>query len=107
MIRRPPRSTLFPYTTLFRSLLLFPHDDSFQARERPVGHSHSPARLQIGMRLRAKLAPQAAPPGFPLLFGKPPPPARRGIGKAHPSTPVPPEHPIPPSSLQKNNPPLH
>src|SRR3712207_8658409 len=24
MIRRPPRSTLFPYTTLFRSLQLFP-----------------------------------------------------------------------------------
>src|SRR3712207_7396641 len=24
MIRRPPRSTLFPYTTLFRSLLLRP-----------------------------------------------------------------------------------
>src|SRR5688572_32534991 len=23
MIRRPPRSTLFPYTTLFRSLILF------------------------------------------------------------------------------------
>src|SRR3712207_7158362 len=23
MIRRPPRSTLFPYTTLFRSMLLF------------------------------------------------------------------------------------
>src|SRR3712207_7689820 len=23
MIRRPPRSTLFPYTTLFRSILLF------------------------------------------------------------------------------------
>src|SRR5256886_9680895 len=38
MIRRPPRSTLFPYTTLFRSLatgsLLFlawvPHNHSFQ-----------------------------------------------------------------------------
>src|SRR5260221_8163464 len=26
MIRRPPRSTLFPYTTLFRSLLLFGGD---------------------------------------------------------------------------------
>src|ERR1035441_10715209 len=26
MIRRPPRSTLFPYTTLFRSHLLFNHD---------------------------------------------------------------------------------
>src|SRR2546422_6343685 len=24
MIRRPPRSTLFPYTTLFRSVLLWP-----------------------------------------------------------------------------------
>src|SRR2546422_11775085 len=28
MIRRPPRSTLFPYTTLFRS----PHDAHVQAR---------------------------------------------------------------------------
>src|SRR6266851_9947339 len=26
MIRRPPRSTLFPYTTLFRSAWLSPHD---------------------------------------------------------------------------------
>src|SRR2546425_3438555 len=26
MIRRPPRSTLFPYTTLFRSLVLETHD---------------------------------------------------------------------------------
>src|SRR2546422_6434154 len=33
MIRRPPRSTLFPYTTLFRSeLLLFP-DCSLISRE--------------------------------------------------------------------------
>src|SRR3712207_8879399 len=30
MIRRPPRSTLFPYTTLFRSL------DALQARGRPA-----------------------------------------------------------------------
>src|SRR3712207_8461005 len=27
MIRRPPRSTLFPYTTLFRSASGFPHSD--------------------------------------------------------------------------------
>src|SRR3712207_8029921 len=27
MIRRPPRSTLFPYTTLFRSALLFNSSD--------------------------------------------------------------------------------
>src|SRR2546430_8372177 len=35
MIRRPPRSTLFPYTTLFRSLLgpaePFRRDERFQA----------------------------------------------------------------------------
>src|SRR2546426_9332300 len=30
MIRRPPRSTLFPYTTLFRSP---PEDDAEEARE--------------------------------------------------------------------------
>src|SRR2546430_11206617 len=39
MIRRPPRSTLFPYTTLFRSirsaaLLLFPNP--------PISHDRSP-----------------------------------------------------------------
>src|SRR2546430_13091554 len=27
MIRRPPRSTLFPYTTLFRSLVLVEHEE--------------------------------------------------------------------------------
>src|SRR5256885_7316039 len=36
MIRRPPRSTLFPYTTLFRSL-----------SEPPVGFEPTTARLRI------------------------------------------------------------
>src|SRR5260370_26417039 len=36
MIRRPPRSTLFPYTTLFRSLLQF--GDEVDARR--VGKPH-------------------------------------------------------------------
>src|SRR2546427_4734482 len=31
MIRRPPRSTLFPYTTLFRSALQFKGNDSAQS----------------------------------------------------------------------------
>src|SRR5256885_9688577 len=43
MIRRPPRSTLFPYTTLFRSLL--PHD----ARDGARGDGHA---LRAGQRLR-------------------------------------------------------
>src|SRR2546426_7782876 len=32
MIRRPPRSTLFPYTTLFRSVAFFPAVVHTQAR---------------------------------------------------------------------------
>src|SRR2546429_5462331 len=35
MIRRPPRSTLFPYTTLFRSLLL---SSSAEVRLSPAGY---------------------------------------------------------------------
>src|SRR5438067_5770988 len=35
MIRRPPRSTLFPYTTLFRSQL-FPMPDAGRAQHREV-----------------------------------------------------------------------
>src|SRR2546423_10196752 len=38
MIRRPPRSTLFPYTTLFRSLLL----------------GHGERLLDVGMLARSK-----------------------------------------------------
>src|SRR5687768_17809662 len=33
MIRRPPRSTLFPYTTLFRSAVGLSHDVTVQAWE--------------------------------------------------------------------------
>src|SRR2546422_3443462 len=36
MIRRPPRSTLFPYTTLFRSLLGLTLLDRFPLNERLV-----------------------------------------------------------------------
>src|SRR5260221_3851399 len=31
MIRRPPRSTLFPYTTLFRSIVTFPFNAAISA----------------------------------------------------------------------------
>src|SRR2546422_5708691 len=45
MIRRPPRSTLFPYTTLFRSL--------FFAHAAPVKALRSIARSSIGMHSAA------------------------------------------------------
>src|SRR4030043_1815047 len=35
MIRRPPRSTLFPYTTLFRSVLAHSHAHRPRERRRP------------------------------------------------------------------------
>src|SRR5688572_33201401 len=35
MIRRPPRSTLFPYTTLFRSLLVAPCLNCLEAVKKP------------------------------------------------------------------------
>src|SRR3712207_7312980 len=38
MIRRPPRSTLFPYTTLFRSLLAALRSRSCRAPQ--AGHCH-------------------------------------------------------------------
>src|SRR3712207_9154337 len=52
MIRRPPRSTLFPYTTLFRSLL---HVADLQraaersgSRDRPAGTHRRPRRRTAG-----------------------------------------------------------
>src|SRR5256885_7167942 len=44
MIRRPPRSTLFPYTTLFRSRL--------RVRER--GHTHPPQPKPRARRRRGR-----------------------------------------------------
>src|SRR3712207_7929410 len=51
MIRRPPRSTLFPYTTLFRSQLL---QEGRGPRARPVApgvhdvDDHHPSADQVG-----------------------------------------------------------
>src|SRR2546430_11485960 len=55
MIRRPPRSTLFPYTTLFRSLSLF-------RRTREVlGRFRSGRFLSCGLRQRGEEEEAAAP----------------------------------------------
>src|SRR3989454_8431330 len=45
MIRRPPRSTLFPYTTLFRS---------HRAQDPARGHARAPLRAAIGGLLRTR-----------------------------------------------------
>src|SRR5439155_13412983 len=43
MIRRPPRSTLFPYTTLFRSPLRNAHPESERVRRGRQGSRRGPA----------------------------------------------------------------
>src|SRR2546427_4287080 len=56
MIRRPPRSTLFPYTTLFRSLewpLAFGADEDLQQIGRET-HRAYPRRLSDGSCRRSE-----------------------------------------------------
>src|SRR6266496_5279430 len=48
MIRRPPRSTLFPYTTLFR-----PRAGGRPRRERPELHPPGPGRDRKSTRLNS------------------------------------------------------
>src|SRR2546425_2631973 len=56
MIRRPPRSTLFPYTTLFRSL---------ERGDRiPVGDADDRLRRQVDHRVDLELAQHALHQGL-------------------------------------------
>src|SRR3989442_9974946 len=54
MIRRPPRSTLFPYTTLFRSLL---EDDATDLPYRDLAYSDrmGTAPEDIGLAVRGRI----------------------------------------------------
>src|SRR3989475_5932373 len=47
MIRRPPRSTLFPYTTLFRSDLRSDRRPTLDVRGRCPQHSRNPFECQV------------------------------------------------------------
>src|SRR3712207_8892781 len=54
MIRRPPRSTLFPYTTLFRSLERLREIDFFSAPARPGAEA---ALREVEQAMRARTQP--------------------------------------------------
>src|SRR2546426_7559253 len=47
MIRRPPRSTLFPYTTLFRSLELVLEDPAHDLARRPSPTHHEVVKCGV------------------------------------------------------------
>src|SRR5258708_24946099 len=55
MIRRPPRSTLFPYTTLFRSILVRQRNVDRGARRGALGQRRDP-RLAAARRLAHHIA---------------------------------------------------
>src|SRR3989441_3077103 len=54
MIRRPPRSTLFPYTTLFRSRMAWPKGKMIEGRS---GGSGRGTRRELWEHLTADLQP--------------------------------------------------
>src|SRR3712207_9427245 len=62
MIRRPPRSTLFPYTTLFRSAVLAPLeiDDAVE----PLGAAAAVARRLAPVGVAAARLPEALDEGL-------------------------------------------
>src|SRR2546422_8905469 len=74
MIRRPPRSTLFPYTTLFRS----PRSSSCPRGASPCDEAVPPAEPRAH-DLRGRI-PRARWAAARLRRGGPPPGAARGGG---------------------------
>src|SRR3712207_7784102 len=59
MIRRPPRSTLFPYTTLFRSDVELVTGEGARVREKRKAQAEDLAELLNDL--------QAATPGVPVI----------------------------------------
>src|SRR3712207_9024673 len=47
MRRRPPRSALFPYTTLFRSAEILPYNPEFMGIPGQAIHEHSTCRMGL------------------------------------------------------------
>src|SRR2546426_6562493 len=116
MIRRPPRSTLFPYTTLFRSLHLrdlgvgdaeaaaaVPQHrvgldervhHALEARRRQLHGLRQPGDLLAGVRQelvqRRGGPPERHPPPPPPPPKSPPilPPPRGGAGRGPPAPPL-------------------
>src|SRR5437763_10987382 len=52
MLRRPPRSTLFPYTTLFRSHIFDERAQRSRPRPHHIVHGDDRARREVGAKQR-------------------------------------------------------
>src|SRR3989454_12061703 len=88
MIRRPPRSTLFPYTTLFRSACIPPAAGTVERAAAPPHDLEGPDHPHLVVRVQAcrdlpRQGPEPLPErGTPLTAGGPgpPPPGRPDRG---------------------------
>src|SRR5256886_13564765 len=73
MIRHPPRSPLFPYTTLFRSLVLLPcriFKEAVNLRWRPNFAPFHPEQIFAGLHFHARLrerGPEFRVPVLPIV----------------------------------------
>src|SRR5687768_18205044 len=96
MIRRPPRSTLFPYTTLFRSRThgpkhetvnqVAPKQDYDQDRKSTrLNSSHGYISYAV-FCLKKKTPPTTYPPPCTPLRTPPPPRIRRRVAHSRPRT---------------------
>src|SRR3989442_9868937 len=94
MIRRPPRSTLFPYTTLFRSRRRFPHEragtrhrGAVRARsdfrsEEHTSELQSRPHLVCRLLLEKKKTSPSSPRPRTRPDSRPPPPPNRFFPRA-------------------------
>src|SRR2546427_1720338 len=89
MIRRPPRSTLFPYTTLFRSLGERHARGSDEDATAAARHQERLVAGPLDRRSGRDLQRLARSPPQPAGEGGPPLPAGRGDRKSTPLKPSP------------------
>src|SRR5256884_7631658 len=66
MIRRPPRSTLFPYTTLFRSPVAFARVPAARAVAVPVAVARAPAARAVAVPVAVARAAAARAVAVPV-----------------------------------------
>src|SRR3712207_8580312 len=59
MIRRPPRSTLFPYTTLFRSIAVVQLEEGPRMMTNIIDCEQTPEALQLDMTLQVAFVPRS------------------------------------------------
>src|SRR6266498_5811074 len=83
MIRRPPRSTLFPYTTLFRSRIRYNHARTVERPSKPPRLFHARRNVSCTRSSDSSPAHAVATSSSPAPDNHPPPVTRPPAGPWH------------------------